>query len=322
MNKHRLFSIGGLLATGVFVQCLSADASTVDRIIAIVNGDIITASDLKSATAQARLGLLGLSATGTPARSQPSESDVLEQLIDQKLQLQLAEKQGITVEPEEVNNALQDVKRKNGLPDDSALEKALLDENFNFDQYKNGLKEQIMILKLVNREVKAGVVLSDEEIRAYHAEHSKEFLTPLKYRLHQILIPVSDPETAPDAEQIARKAADQLNGGADLDTTVREYSVGNVSVHQSDLGVVRADYMQPEIRQAIESLKPGEYSAPVRTTAGIHIFRMDEVLPPTVRPVEEVKGEIQETLYQQRAADLYEKWLKDLRASAQVEIKY
>jgi len=322
MNRRRLSWMVVTVLMGICLQPDFAGASTVDRIVAIVNGDIITESDLKSAAAQARLGLLGLTGTGMNSHAKPSDSEVLDQLIDQKIQLQLAEKKGVTVGTEELTSALNDVKQKNGLATDSALEKALLDENFNFEQYKNGLKEQITILKLVNREVKAGVVLSDQDILAYYEAHSKQFLSPLRFHLHQILIPVPSPDSAPAAEQTARNALDELKSGADFEAMVRKYSSGPEAANQGDLGSVRADYMLPEIRQAVEFLKPGEYSAPVRTPAGIHIFRLDEVEAQKSRPIEEVKGEIQESLFQQRSADLYEKWLKDLRAAAQVEIKY
>jgi peptidyl-prolyl cis-trans isomerase SurA len=322
MNRRRVSWTVVTVLMGICFQPCFAGASTVDRIVAIVNGDIITESDLKSAAAQARLGLLGLTGAGTDSHGKPSDSEVLDQLIDQKIQLQLAEKKGVTVGTEELTSALNDVKQKNGLATDSALEKALLDENFNFEQYKNGLKEQITILKLVNREVKAGVVLSDQDILAYYEAHSKQFLSPMRFRLHQIVIPVSDPESAPAAEQTARDAIDELKGGADFEAMVRKYSSGPETANHGDLGLVRADDMLPEIRLAVESLKPGGYSAPVRMPAGIHIFRLDEAEAPKPRPIEEVKGEIKESLFQQRSADLYEKWLKDLRAAAQVEIKY
>lgn len=322
MTKQRLFSVIATLLIGLWIQPTFTAATTVDRIVAIVNGEIIAASDLNSAAAQARIGLLGLSSDGTVSHHSPSDRDVLERLIDQKLQLQTAQKKGIIVEPGEVDKAIEDVKQKNGIASDSALEKALQEENSNLGQYKDGLKEQIMILKLVNREVKSGVVLSDEEIRSYYEKHSDRFITPMRYHLHQIFIPTPEADSVPTAEQTAQNTEEQLKNGADFQTLVRRYSSGpEVDIH-GDLGTLRADDMLPEIRQAIEPLKPGEFSPPVRTAAGIHIFRLDEIQSPEPRPIEEVKGEIQELLFQEQSAALYEKWLKDLRAAAQVEIKY
>ncbi len=322
MGRRLTLAVIALFLSGLWMQPPCGRAATVDRIVAVVNGEIITFSDLQSASAQARLGLLSLSADGTISHQQPSEQEILEQLINQRLQLQLARKKGIAVGPEEVEKAVEDVKQKNGMATDSALQKALQEEQANLDQYKSGLKDQIMILKLVNREVKSGVVLSEEEMRSYYAEHSDRFLTPMQYRLHQIFIPIPDPGSAQTAEQTARSVADQLKTGADFQALVKRYSSGQEVRSDGDLGILRADQMLPEIRRAIEALKPGEFSGPVKTAAGIHIFRLDEIQPPKSRAFEEVKTEIQERLFQEQSADLYEKWLKDLRASGQVEIKF
>jgi peptidyl-prolyl cis-trans isomerase SurA len=322
MSKRLFLWMTAVMLIGIGMRPPVPWAATVDRIVAVVNGEIITASDLSVAAAQARIGLLGLSSDGTVSRPSPSDRKVLERLIDQKLQLQTAQKKGIVVEPGEVDKAIDDVKQKNGIASNSALEKALKEENSSLGQYREGLKEQIMILKLVNREVKSGVVLSDEEIRAYYERHSDRFVNPTRYHLHEIFIPVAAADAVQTAEQTARNAAEQLRNGAEFQTLVRQYSSGPGVDKNGDLGSLRADQMLPEIRQAIEPLGPGEFSPPVRTASGIHIFRLDEIQPSKPRPIEEVKGEIQELLFQEQSAELYEKWLKDLRAAAQVEIKY
>jgi len=322
MNRRLILALIALTLSGFWIHPPSGRAATVDRIVAVVNGEIITFSDLQSASAQARMGLLSLSADGTISHPPSSEHEILEQLINQKLQLQLARKKGIFVGPEEVDRAVADVKQKNGMATDSALQKALQEEHADLDQYKSGLKDQITILKLVNREVKSGVVLSEEELRSYYEEHPERFLTPMQYRLHQIFISIPDPGSAQTAEQTARNVADQLKTGADFQTLLKRYSSGPEGKGNGDLGLLRADQMLPEIRRAIEPLKPGEFSGPVKTAAGLHIFRLDEIQPPKPRAFEEVKSEIQERLFQEQSADLYEKWLKDLRSSAQVDIKF
>ncbi|MBI3995199.1 MAG: peptidyl-prolyl cis-trans isomerase [Nitrospirae bacterium] len=322
MTKHLWHRAIVILLLGAGIQPLNGGASTLDRIVAVVNGEIITLSDLQSAAAQAQLGLLGLSPDETAPRRPSSQPEVLDRLIDQKLQLQTARRKGVAVGPEELERAVEEVKQKNGMTTDEALQKALQKEHTNLHQYKNGLRDQIMILKLVNREVRAGVVLSDEDLRSYYEEHSDRFLIPIQYRLRQILIPISDRESAPAAEQTARSVADQLKNGVAFQTLARRYSNGPEAKDPGNLGLVRADQMLPEIRRAIESLKPGEFSPPIRTPAGFHLLQLDEIQPPAPRPLGEVRTVIQEILFQERSAELYEKWLKDLRTSAQVEIKF
>ena len=294
-----------------------ARADGVDRIIAVVNGEIITASELDAAAAHSKLGLFSLS----PDLEADSVQSVLEQLILQKIQIQLARRQGISTDSEELNRALEDVKRKTGTATDRALEEALQKEHLTLDRYRELLRDQIAILKLINREVKAGVVLGEEEIKAYYERHPDRFLTPVEYHLRQIFLPFAPPNTPEAVQARAQELERRLQEGADFQTLLQQTAVSNAQ-KSGDLGFMKPEHMLPEIRQAVLPLKTGEFSAPVRTESGIHIFRVEEVRASRPLPLESVRSEIQAILYQERSEELYERWLKDLRSSAQVEIKY
>ncbi|MBI3609075.1 MAG: peptidyl-prolyl cis-trans isomerase [Nitrospirae bacterium] len=319
MSKRLPLAVIAMLLPALWIQPPTGEASTVDRIVAVVNGEIITSSDLQSAAAHADL-------TGAPMGKLPrkplSERETLEQLIDKKLQLQTARKKGITVEPDEIEKALDDVKQRNGLATDAALQKALEEERTTPDRYRETLQDQIMILKLINREVKSSIVLSEDDIRSYYEDSADRFQTPVLYHLRQIFLPATGPESAAVADRAARRLADQLKSGAEFQALVKQSSSGPEVKDGGDLGLLRKDQMLPEIRQAIERLSPGEFSEPVKTPAGIHLFRLDEIKPSRRRPMEEVRAEIQDRLFQERSAELYEKWLSGLRATAQVEIKF
>lgn len=322
-KRQSVIPIAALFLTAL-THPMMTHAATIDRIVAVVNGEIITSSELQWAVNQAKLGLL----TPIPDPHQdisqegPSDREALRQLIDKKLQLQWARKRGITVGPEEVERALEDVKQRNGILSDTALQTTLKKEHLNLDQYREELKDQMMILKLVNREVKAGVVLSNEEVRSYYQEQSNRFLSPPEYHLHQIFLPIPKPQVAQTVYQTAKVLVARLKSGADFQAIVQEYSDGPDAKNGGDLGHLRKDQLLPEIQRAIEHLEPGGISEPVRTPAGIHIFRLDELKRAHPRPFEEVKDEIQVLLFQERSVELYEQWLKDLRATAQVEIKF
>lgn len=298
-----------------------AAAATVDRIVAVVNGEIITVSDLEGAVEEARIGLLGSApAPDIPAPSE-LERGIFGRLIDKTIQLQLARKQGITAGAEEVQRALDDVKQKNGLASDGDLEAALRKEHYSLERYRAALRDQIMILKLINREVKSGVVLSDEEMTDYYRKHEKDFVPPPAFHLRQLFIPETGPEGTEAAFETARELATRIKNGADFQSMVERYSPGPFKKNGGDLGMVRKDHMLPEIQKAIERLGPGEISEPVRSPEGVHIFKLEGMDNPAPRPFEEVKAEIQGRIFQERTVQLYEKWLRDMRESAQVEIK-
>ena len=314
------------LGAAAAVLCLfliapfAVGAAGVDRIVAIVNGEIITGSELQAAVEQSGLGLFDLS----PDLGSDSGAgrNVLEQLILQKIQLQLARKQSISTNPEEVLRALEDVKRKNGLATDSALEKSLQKENLTLDRYRELLRDQITILKLINREVKAGVVLGEVEINAYYVRHADRYLTPTEYHLRQIFLPFAPPNTPDVVQARAHELERRLQEGADFQALLQQHSATPDTQKGGDLGYMKAEHMLPEIRQAVLSLKPGEISGPVRTETGIHIFRVEEIRPSQPLPLDKVRGDIQSILYQERSEELYERWLKELRNTAQVDIKF
>lgn len=322
MNRRMAIAAAVLFTGGSLLVPAGTEGATVDQIIAVVNGEIITSSDLRSAAQQAKMGLLGpLPDLKVPYADQ-GEGGILAQLIDTKLQMQLARKRGITVGSDEIQRALDDVKQKNGIPSDAALDSLLREDRFDLASYKEVLRDQITILKLINREVRAGVVLSDEEVRTYYQEQLDRRVAPKEYHLRQILLPVPSPDRADTVQQAAEAVISQLRSGADFPDMARRYSSGPESKLGGDLGNLSIDQMRPEVREAIEPLQPGEISGPVRTSAGYHIFRLEELRPSQPRPFDEIKGEMQAALFRERAAELYEKWLKDLRSAAQVEIKF
>ena len=124
--------------------------ATEDRIIAVVNDDIITSSELKTADTKV------------------FQSTSLSFLIEKKLQLQAAKKKGISVSNAEVDEAVNDIKKMNRFTSDEEMNAALLKEGISVEDYKREIREQLIIMKLVNREVKAKISVSDKDVESYY----------------------------------------------------------------------------------------------------------------------------------------------------------
>ena len=121
-----------------------------DRIIAVVNDDIITSSELKTADTKV------------------FQSTSLSFLIEKKLQLQAAKKKGVSVTNAEVDEALDDIKKMNKFTSEEEMKEALLKEGISIEDYKREITEQLIILKIVNREVKSKISVSDKDIENYY----------------------------------------------------------------------------------------------------------------------------------------------------------
>lgn len=307
----------------------SNGAVVLDRIAAIVNGEVITFSELREAMTRMQLGLEELDpAMDSKAESLHSpvshtpEREALNRLIEHKLQLQLAQRRGITVESDEVGEALKEIKKRNGMSTDEALEKALLADRSNLDQYKSDLREQLMILKLANREVQSGILLNEEALLEYYQNHLDHYSLPDEIHLRQILLRIPQSELKEVVWKKAQEMVAQLRAGTDFKSLAGQESSGSEAKDGGDLGFVKKGQVLPLVEQAISGLAPFEVSDPVVTSAGIHIFFVEEIKTGQVRPFEEVKQQIRESLFQERSAKSYGEWLQNLRDSAQVEIKF
>lgn len=304
----------------------AASVRLLDQIVAVVNGEVIALSELKEAMAQMRLGIDSSGSITSPTtRINPDtvslEREVLNQLIERKVQLQLARKQGIKVEPNEVEQLHRDIRNNNQISTDEEFQNALARENLTWEQYKKNLQEQLLILKLVNREVKSGILLNEEELQDYYQNQLSRYSLPDETHLRQILLEISEAELRESILEKARMLIAQLRKGADFQSLAREHSQGAERKEGGDLGFIKKGQVLPVIENAIHHLQPGEISSPVETPAGIHILQVVEVKSGRHKPFEEVKPLIRETLFQKRAAQRYHDWLQDIRNAAQVEIK-
>ena len=286
----------------------SSGASVViDRVVAVVNDEIITLSDLQ------REDLKKIGA----ARDEHLR---LEDLIDKKLQLVAAKKNGIDVTELELADALAEIMKRNSM-DRAKFDAELATEGLTYDQYRSELREQIALSRVFNKYVRSGLILDETELRAYYERNQKVYALPEEIRVRQIFIKLPDratPAQTAAARERARTAFERARKGEDFALLVRELSESENAAAGGDLGFMRRDHALPEIEQATRPLKPGEIAGPLQFASGYHIIRLEEVRTP-VLPFERVKEEIQTTLYQQKLENTYRTWLQTLRSNSHIE---
>jgi peptidyl-prolyl cis-trans isomerase SurA len=292
-----------------------AAAEGVDRIVAVVNGEAITQSDLREAIAKRHANL---GAVPSDAGTAGDEQHALNELIERRIQLQIALRKGITIAPEEVDRAQRDIQARSGIRTEEALRAELVRYGLTLDQYREDLRQQLLTLKLANREVRSGIILNDQEMMAYYRAHQPDYRLPDEYDLSQILLPVPRPEDAPAIRAQAAELVRRLRAGEPFETVARLAT----PAQSGELGRLKKGHMLSYIEQAVAALKAGEVSEPIQTAAGVHIFRLNALQTGQVRPYEEVKAEIREALCVERSRQIYDRWLQELRDRALVEIKH
>ncbi len=297
-----LWSLRPLILGGViFCLCWGPPLSGLgysDRIVAVVNKEVITWMDLQheieDETKRMRAKYRGQEFT---QRFQQKQREVLNRLIEVRLQLQEAKAKGISVSPEEIDQAL---KRQPLAP----------------TQSKEEFAKQMLLSRLFEYEVRRNVVVEEEELRRFYSEHSGQFSTPPKFKLKQVLFPAQSEGERASARLRAQAMAKRITSETKLEDLASEFSQ-----FVTDLGWLTEKELVEPLQQTIQELKVGQVSQPVETALGIHIVTVAETKPAEPRTFEEVERNIRTQLVRERADELYLEWLNGLKQKAFIEVK-
>jgi peptidyl-prolyl cis-trans isomerase SurA len=285
-------------------------ADLTDRIVAVVNKEVIMLSELKTDMEPERKRLQQQHrGAELQSRLQQAEYRALTRMIERRLQMQHARTKGVDASDEDLRRTAMDLAQR-GTP-----------VNLDDPKEKTALKEQLILFTLENREVRTGVMVSEADIKHFYERHLTLFMLPEEYRISQILLLPRKTESRKDLRIRARDVHDQLKKGGEFDDLALRYSDAPDATRGSALGFIRQGEMAPPIERAIAALQPGQVSDLVETAEGIHIIRLDEKKTAQFRPLEEVKNEMQGIVFQQKSADRYQRWMTDLKSKAYIEVK-
>ncbi|MEW6324836.1 MAG: peptidyl-prolyl cis-trans isomerase [Nitrospirota bacterium] len=318
-----------ILVVVLVLSCVgraAAEPVIIDRIAAVVNQDIITLSDVQEALLQpgAAPGQLPADPAAAERRLTPEAlQQQLRLLIEERLHAQAAEQRGLTVTELELGQALDDIKSRNQFTSDEQLAAALAAERLTLDQYRERLRREILVAKLVNREVRAHLVVSPEELRRYYDQHADEFSLPTRVKLRQIVFLA--PEDSPARVQKRTKALgvlEQLRNGADFERLARLHSDGPEAKDGGALGWFAQGALIPALDQAAFALPEGRVSELIETPAGYHLLVVEEREGRQKRPFEQVEQALRDRLLEEKMRRRYEEWTLELRRNAFVDIRW
>lgn len=316
----RIIVVAGAVATAVPAQA----GIMIDRVVAVVNDDIVTMSDLQKEVAARAQEILGsLQGKELEAAKKRVSRDILNLLVERHLQLGLAKRRGVGVSDDEVTNAIEDVKKKNDF-DDEALAKALEAKGMTLADYRKTLREEIIVNKLVYREVKSRITVTDSEIAEYYKANKSSFSSDPSVTVKHVLVscpPEASEEIKNEARRIAGEIIAKLKRGDDFSSVIGDYAGSRLPVSGNDLGTVKKGDLIPELDAPAFSLKVGEVSDLVQMADGYHVIKIMDRSESKVKPLDEVKGQVGKLLFNQKSEEQYYKWLKELRTNAFVEIK-
>jgi len=269
---RRLLLLALLLAAsaGAAAQRLSL----VDRIVAIVNKEVITASELSEAVASAERELRRRG-TAPPERA-VLERQMLERLILGKAQVQLARDTGIRVDELQLDRAVQRIAENNKMTL-AEFRAALERDGVPFDGFRQDVRDQITLTRLREREVDDKVQVSDSEIDLFLETMKSASSERAEYNIAHILVRVPE-QASPEQVEAARRRVEQAftaaRSGTDFAQLAATYSNAPEALQGGSLGWRPHDRLPELFAQVLERLNPGEVSAPIRSPAGFHLLKL------------------------------------------------
>lgn len=320
------------IARGASAQ--AAESESQNRIVAVVNAEVITASDVSQAMAPLYGQYQTLyHAEELSSKVREAETRMVTLLIEEKLMLQEARTPRqfevakgrwatpvpITVTEEELADAIAQVKSK--FPSETEFQQVLTEHHMTLKDLERRYRDQITIQKLVDRDVRSRIVIAPSEVTAYYQAHMDEYKASETVKLSNILIRVSGVLEDQQAKAKAHEIWQALTAGADFAELARKHSEGPNAQGGGGIGWVERGKLMPEIERAVFALSPGQVSPVVRSSLGYHIFRVEDYRPSHTKPIAEIQATIHDQLYDEKFRQRYTDWMAKLKERAYITIK-
>jgi peptidyl-prolyl cis-trans isomerase SurA len=275
-------------SVNLFAKSSTASSFSMDSIVAIVNDDVITQTQLdkqiKVIKAQLKQRNVKLPADSV------FKQKILQQLIDKKLQLQLAKNTGIRISNSELQTAIQQLAKQNKTSV-SALYKSVEKSGLSTKEFRQEIKTEALVRKLLRRDIASRISISEQEVNDFLSNSLSTSQTMPEYHLLNILIALPDtptPDQIEKAKTTAEKVLTKLKAGADFNKTAVDESGGNKSLQGGDLGWRKLAELPVAFANKITTMKPGNIAGPIQTPNGFHIIKfLGERSPSTSEEISE-----------------------------------
>ncbi len=302
-----------------------ARAVTIERIVAKINDDIVTLSELqefvKGEVSKLRAKFSGSELT---SRLRDIELKGLDLLIERKLILQRAKALKIEVTPKELENAIGVVMKKNNIQVDE-LNRHLARQGLTPESFRSNVRETILARKTEGREVMFRISVSEDEIASYYEANIDRFRKGAARRVRQIFFPVEQ-KAARDLDegqrQKAEKALAAARNGSQFEEIAKKFSEGPAASRGGDLGFIKRGEVFPEFEKILFSLPVGKVSDIVRTRSGYHVIKIVEERPGEVVTIDKISGRIRNRVFAEKRSKRRREWIAELKRAAFLEINY
>ena len=315
------FVIGLILLSTVFcINSYGKSEQSIDQIIAIVNDDVVTKSELDHA-----LDLTKMQMTQSNVATPPEnvlQKQVLDQLVNKKLQLQIAKQAGVRVTDDDLNKAIERIATQNNISV-STLYQRIAQEGMQVSDYRDEIREQMTLQKLQHQEVVSHITVSPQEVNGFIRSNAWQDNRAKEYRLEDILVPLSETPSSNDvvnAKQRAQIVLNKLNKGESLRSILQAESSGGEALQTIDLGWRKLPEIPSAFVEHVTRLQPKEAAGPIQTSNGFHVLRLAEVKTLDARQATPDRKQVEGFLLQRKFEEAMQTWVSKLRGQAFIKV--
>jgi peptidyl-prolyl cis-trans isomerase SurA len=265
-----------LIVIWLFFSTSVLATESIDYIVAVVNDEVIVHSELLTEVQQIR-ERLSKQNVELPSRAE-LEKQVLDHIVLQRLQLQIAKNTGIIIDDNSLNEGLQKIATQNKM-DLTQFQQEVEKEGVSFAQFREDIRRDMTITRLQQRQVASHINVTEKEIDNFIANQTQQGDSVAEYHLLHILIATSDvatPEQITTKQQKAEELATQLKAGANFQQAALRVSEGQQAIEGGDLGWRKAGEIPSLFAEAVLKLQVGEVAGPFRNPSGFHIIKLAE----------------------------------------------
>jgi len=304
-----------LLPSLALVPCASR-AETIERVVAKVNGQIITLSEFQSRQVAAAQGAR-VDPAGVGAFLRQNNAKILQDAIDEILILQKAEDAGIRAPAAWIDEAIEGIKKENRITSDEQMQEALAREGLTLAELRENIERGVLRRIVMQRDVQPKIEASEADVRAeYERVKATEFTKPATVTLQEILIPEDKGGIV-----LARELAARARAGEDFQELARSYSTAPSRANGGDLGQLAQGDIHPDLEKVAFELSVGSVSDPLPVAGGYRLIRVVAKTTGSTTPFDAVKDRVRDRVMMTRFDKAYDDYVAELRKNAVVELR-
>ncbi len=328
MIPYRISSLLlGLVPLLALAVPLKGAEEVINGIAAVVNGDVITFSQVRELVAAREKSASEIyQGAELQKKIQEMRKEAVKDLVDRALVLQEFKKKEFNIPAYIIDDSVQRIIRQEFGGDRTAFVRTLQAQGYTMARFRDVEKDKMIVQAMRQAKTSENIIVSPVKIREFYNRNSAAYTTPEQVKLRMIVL--REGATAGDApadpslskKEMATEIREKLAGGAEFDRLAQMYSEDSTNETGGDWGWVERKTLNEDLSKVAFSLKPGEVSQVIPLDNAYYILMVEAKKPAITKPLSEVQPEIVQALVQEEKLKAQERWLKTLREKAYIKI--